>query len=418
MSADVSRLRRGSFLDLTLGQVLVLLVFNCLLFEDPIQSVIGFKWIDELSALLLFICGCAYSAKKRRSIGFVSVIVAIIGVVFVTALGTALAAVGQPAVAVLIDMYAYIKFPLAFLGALMIAPSLGRLRPFLLAEAKLLSVVLCFCGLANLFVDFGMRSPGGRYWSNSFQGVWSVPTLLVASCVGLIAILSSEDIRKNRAYIVCCCLAIILSQRSKGFAAVGILVILLTVVGKKTPRLNAIGFLVIATGAVVIGWDAFVLYFGTTGFARSELLRNGFNLAVANFPLGTGFATYGSASSGDYYSPLYGQLGLDQVYGLSLIDHGFLSDTFWPTVAGQSGFLGLFLYLAFLLLVYRKLSKLADSKDVYISLLFPFFYLLISSSSEAAFFAPSAVYLALAIGIGAAGARNRILPGHHQLGDK
>lgn len=392
-------LKQVSFLNLTIGQAFAFLGFNCLLFEDVIQTIAGISWIDELASFLLFICGLFYSVKRSRPTGLASASFVIFGLVLISAIGTSCAAIGQPIVASLIDAYTYVKFPIAFFGSLMLAPSFKRLKPFLLAEAKLLSVLLCLFGCLNLFVDFGMRSVGGRYWANSFQGIWSVPTLLVAMCVGLIALLLNEGLRKNRLFIICNCLSIIFTQRSKGFAVVGILAILLVVVNKKSPRLSVTGILVIALGAIFIGWDAFVLYFGTNGFARSELLQNGFSLAMRYFPLGSGFGTFGSAVSGDYYSPLYYQLGLDQVYGLSPIDHGFLSDSFWPTIAGQSGFLGLLLYVVFLWLTYRKLSRLADSKNMYISLLLPFFYLLISSTSESAFFSPPAVYLALVIGL-------------------
>lgn len=392
-------LKPSGFLNLTLGQTFALLGFNCLLFEDAIQTTMGLSWVDELSALLLFICGLISVAKRREPTGLAPAIIVILGLVLITAIGTSGAAIGQPLVAVLIDAYTYIKFPMAFCGALMLAPNLKQLKPYLLIEAKFLSVFLCLCGCLNLFVDFGMRSAGGRYWANSFQGLWSVPTLLVAMCIGLSALLLNDGLRKNRFYIICCCLVIIFTQRSKGFAAVGILAILFAVIDKKTPRLTATGILIIALGAILIGWDAFVLYFGTTGFARSELMQNGFELAIKYFPFGSGFATFGSASSGDYYSPLYYQLGLDQVYGLSPIDHGFLSDSFWPTIAGQSGIFGLMLYLVFLWISFRKLSLLADSKSAYISLLLPFFYLLISSSSESAFFSPPAVFLAFVLGL-------------------
>lgn len=393
-----------SFLDLTLGQFFFFLLFNCLLFEDPIQYASGITWIDEFASLALFIAGCCYTTKNGKTEGIIPVAVSVLCLLAITFLGTVFAGVGQPVFAVLIDAFAYIKFPIAILGAVMLAGYLGSLKRFLVIEAKILSVTLLVLGIGNLFVDFGMRLPGGgRYWGVSFLGVWRQPTVLVAVCVCMISFLVGDGPRENILYILSSCLVIILTQRSKGFAAVGVLLILLVVVERRNPRLNFAGLLVILFGGIAIGWDAFVLYFGTSGFARSELLRGGFELAIDHIPLGTGFATFGSAVSGDYYSPLYSQLGLSQVYGLTPNDHGFLSDTFWPTVAGQSGFLGMGLYVLFIALVFRLVKGRSDSKATFISLVYPLIYLLISSSSEAAFFAPFSIALAFTVGVGAAG---------------
>lgn len=68
-------------------------------------------------------------------------------------------------------------------------------------------------------------------------------------------------------------------------------------------------------------------------------------LADANFPLGTGFGTFGSLPSYTiFYSPIYDQTGLAQLYGASRAYPHYLQDVFWPKVLGESGWPGLLAY--------------------------------------------------------------------------
>lgn len=77
--------------------------------------------------------------------------------------------------------------------------------------------------------------------------------------------------------------------------------------------------------------------------ARNVLYSTGWRIALDYFPLGSGLGTFGGWVAALYYSPLYVQHGLSAVWGLE--EGGkFLTDTFWPYIIGQFGFLGLACY--------------------------------------------------------------------------
>ena len=76
--------------------------------------------------------------------------------------------------------------------------------------------------------------------------------------------------------------------------------------------------------------------------ARSVLTLGAFSVAGEHFPLGAGFSRYGSFLAGKYYSPEYLARGFQAIYGLGTeAGRGdFLTDTQWPAVIGEAGYLG------------------------------------------------------------------------------
>lgn len=105
--------------------------------------------------------------------------------------------------------------------------------------------------------------------------------------------------------------------------------------------------------SLIPGWYQFKAYFLTEMTPRLFLIINALHLAVDFFPFGAGPGTYGSAVAKLFYSPVYLGLGFDGLYGLSELDTDFLSDSFWPMVIGQYGFIG----LLFCIIIYIKLFK-------------------------------------------------------------
>lgn len=105
--------------------------------------------------------------------------------------------------------------------------------------------------------------------------------------------------------------------------------------------------------------------FNTTTAARSILLRNGIKVAKDYFPMGAGFATFGSYSSFVNYSPLYEKLGMNHQYGF--LRHGYYygMDSYFSMIVAQFGFIGmsLFLSIIFLLLFNFRMSDKYSAKN-------------------------------------------------------
>lgn len=72
---------------------------------------------------------------------------------------------------------------------------------------------------------------------------------------------------------------------------------------------------------------------------RNIMLKDSIVLMKSRFPIGYGFASFGSPTASKYYSYLYTLLDYNSKYGMSETDGYFLSDIFWPAILGQFGFL-------------------------------------------------------------------------------
>jgi len=105
---------------------------------------------------------------------------------------------------------------------------------------------------------------------------------------------------------------------------------------------------------------------GNEGHVRIGMYIAAISIAVDNFPLGSGFGTFGSLGSIlGTYSPLYYQYGVSGIgansYQHVLDQHHTLLDTFWPHIIAELGFIGLMLF--FLLFFYPFISSIFKYTD-------------------------------------------------------
>jgi hypothetical protein len=101
--------------------------------------------------------------------------------------------------------------------------------------------------------------------------------------------------------------------------------------------------------------------------ARNALYIKSLDIANDHFPFGAGLGRYGSWMSRVHYSPLYDKYDLSEIYGLSREFPNFTNDTFWPMVLGETGYIGLVLYVTVLLGFVKSLYKqIKNTKDKYL----------------------------------------------------
>ena len=93
------------------------------------------------------------------------------------------------------------------------------------------------------------------------------------------------------------------------------------------------------------------LYAGSVAIARDE------------FPLGVGIGRYGSHMSRQEYSPVYERYKLHRVFGLRQRRPIAVTDTFWPMVLGETGFVGFAGAIGFFALLGRDLWRAAVPGD-------------------------------------------------------
>lgn len=139
---------------------------------------------------------------------------------------------------------------------------------------------------------------------------------------------------------------------------------------------NLLAVSAIGGAVLMVSWSKIDYYFihGELGeidldvmssYARAALYMTAV-LIFMDFPvMGSGLASFATASSGTSvnYSSLYGEYGIDNVYGLSQMYDAFITDTFYPEFA-QFGLVGVLCFLAFLWWLWRRLRVVLRTVSV------------------------------------------------------
>ncbi len=248
---------------------------------------------------------------------------------------------------------------------------------------------------------FGLN--GYRYGLPSMQLFFGHPTRYCAACVFLLMVLYAiwGYIEKPYPYLYLLLILMCTTLRAKAIAAVLLFLAIHMLTVRMKKKIELRHFLVMLPILVLIAWNQLYYYFVqvSDSSARYQLTVKSVQVANDYFPLGSGFATFGSYFSGQEYSPLYYTYNLAKVWGLTPSRHSFLNDTFWPMIIAQSGWIGTILFIIALLCLFFSIQKVFHVNSCfYSSLLSGFIYLLISSSAESAFVHPYAIPMAVLIG--------------------
>lgn len=243
-----------------------------------------------------------------------------------------------------------------------------------------------------------------RYGLRSTQLFYGHPTIFASFCILILSIIFTlrpyqEGIDK---YFIITLILLCSTLRSKAFGAAVIYLIIYYIVYIRKRKFKLKIFLFIIPVIIIIARNQIIYYFFSSlqsESARYQLLTKSLEVAQDHFPLGAGFCTFASYYSSIDYSPLYYIYKLSKIYGLRKGEAFFISDSFWPMIIGQTGWIGLILMCCALLFLLMRIQKLGYyNKSYNVAGLIIIIYLFISSTAEAAFVSPIAIPLAIWLG--------------------
>ena len=175
------------------------------------------------------------------------------------------------------------------------------------------------------------------YFIVGFQHLFSILVL----CALLIILSRKYDLR----YILIAIVQMILTLKGPSIIWSVTILFILYYFKRDREKIDKWVYVVLLLFCIIFGQFQIQNYFLNDTAPRLVLFNYGLKTALAYFPLGSGFATYGSPVAASYYSPLYQLYGFNNKYGMSKTDTSFLNDNYWPTIIGQFGFLGLIIAL-------------------------------------------------------------------------
>ena len=302
-------------------QFFSLFVFT-LIFGLLLYGTIGFDFIDEICATLLFIL-FGYSLFKSQEWLINKAFLTTIGV-FLFYLCYSLCINSNTKAAIITDFIIQFKPYLALFCVYSLRPH------FSTNQKKILRIICVF--------------------------FWLI--LLILACIEIFKPHTLSNVMAHATYFAA-------GGRSKfyGFFTLSVMVIIyFSNINHFKLNIKTIILLIITLILIlVVSWKKVSFYFieGITGeaetdtIARFVLYTTSIQILIDYFPFGCGFGSFATYASGLYYSHIYNQYGIENVWGISKSFYSFIADTYYPSLA-QFGFVGIMLYITFWIYVFKK----------------------------------------------------------------
>lgn len=387
--------------------IYILLIFQIALQCSPYNLVSKiFNYVDDIIAFICFIYVILnYFSKTKidkldKKILLVYLLFTIVGII--SSIKTQL----QSPLVCLLDLFTCSKFILGYLAIRIYLRKcdFDFLKKSVLGITKFLVLIFFILAIHDEFMSPYFEIFDYRLFGKSIQLFYPHPTYLAAACIVFLLILSTTNKKnENLVYMIMASIIILFTFRAKAISFVVVFWGLYLMIDVWKIKSKIIYFFASIILAGYLAYDQFLTYFmSTTWSARSVLFTDSISIAKRYFPLGAGFATFGTNMSVVAYSPLYYEFGYDQINGMSKATAAYLNDGFWQACIAQFGAIGVIL---FVFLIYLFLKKATNYKIQnvgamrYISIISLNIYLIIASVGELAYFAPYALLYYGVLGI-------------------
>ena len=384
--------------DMTCIELLALIAFNLLLFQPIIEIILPpFSYYDEILAVssLLSLFFSMAMRKSRFTREMKIALCLLFAIVVIGLFGNFLSGIVSDTFFILVDILACSKFFIIYFALKSILGNTSYFVSYMARESKVLLVLMLACLVINQFVDIGMTYEM-RYGLKAFQFVFIHPTHMVTLSLACMAFIYSDASNGWKKYIGIALVLMAMSLRSRWVALALVIVLIIIFVKKGSTRAP---FVVIGVGSVsafLVGQAQMSVYYGASESARGHLMTTALSVFQNFFPLGAGFASFGSGVTKTIYSPLYYQYGLQNVYGLAPNNPSYLTDTFWPVVLAQFGFLGLIIWLLLLIMLVVDFYRLGIASGMLVLSLTMIAAILISTTASGSIFSMQMITLLVA----------------------
>jgi hypothetical protein len=336
-----------------------LFVFT-LLFCILFYKIIGFDYTDELTALSLFLL-FLYAMYKVHDWHFNKAFLITLAAFFFFLVYSFRIGSNTPR-GIINDFAIQIKPYLGFFCAYQLKPSFNASQKRILRD-------ICVLFWAIFLLPLGIIS---LVYPKVFIPVMEHPVYygIAVTIIAICYLHCTDFTRRNRIIFLILLSAGLFCTRAKfyGFYTMAFFVILYFSTPKQF-KLDAKTVLILICMVVLMGvvaWEKISLYFygamvNAEGVEKDMLARFVLyymspQIAIDYFPFGSGFASYATFSSGQWYSDIYVKYGIDNVWGMSKSHPNFLSDTYYPSLV-QFGVAGIFLFIQFWAYIIRRACR-------------------------------------------------------------
>lgn len=379
---------------------LVMLVFLIVLvFSDMLARLYSevFKYTDELLiiviSLVFLIKVCIVDKKICMLKEEKNIIISYLFLFFIGIIGNLISNYQSSQMAIALDFFSCLKFFWIYVCVINIFKNIFENKEnsklFFSFFPKIVIILAC---IIEILLIIKYRGNLKNILSFSFGGHPYFAAAVISCCISVLCM----NVKDNLIYIILGSFVDILTFRAKayGFLLMMFFAILFL---KKKIHFSKIVFLLPLL--IILTRKKIIEYFFTEGASRGVLLRMSLKISKAFFPIGSGFATFGTIASGQYYSKVYYIYRLNRFWGYSPKAYSFITDGGWAGIIGEFGIIGiiLFIYMIYNIIIsIKKRVNLDNNLFPYIGILG---YLFISSTNENAFFSNYSIIYSVMLGL-------------------
>ena len=229
---------------------------------------------------------------------------------------------------------------------------------------KVFVIVVGILGIISLFKNIGM-SWDYRNGIMSYTFLYTHPTFLTyALVVTSVILIANPNNSKYNFILLLNIFALVITMRNKAFAYVAFFIVVVYIIPFfKFKKIKLRYFILPLVVVLIISKNKISEYMNYSWSPREALYVNGLDLMKRSFPWGSGFATFASQLSGEYYANTYHIYNMDWRPGTSMENFVDLGDAGFPYYYACFGIFGFLLFVWLLKIVFS--TALAFYKGQY-----------------------------------------------------
>lgn len=333
------------------------------------------NYYDEIFSALIFIVFLMKSKKVyKNQLAILSLLAA---TVIVGLLGNALYSFQKLPIAIIGDIFSAVKVPIVLL-AISYAMTQKEIEYTISHMCRFIKLYIC---IATIVAAYAYITNDGRFFASKRFGICAYKFFSQNAGIfgyivmGMLAVLTFNPEKRKSDRVIKVMSLILIALTTKGpqliFVALYTFFYLFRLGKLRWYHIAAAGIIAVALSGYQIQH-----YIKPTE-ARFALTVGSIKIAKDYFPIGTGFATFGSEMSKAYnYSDVYVLYGLNAIRGLNKEYTAYITDNYWPMLIGQFGIIIAFFYLVYYFNLFKKINnfprRTKEQKQVFLALFITF----------------------------------------------
>ena len=333
------------------------------------------NYYDEIFSIIIFII----FLKRNKIINsrLMKILFLISATVTIGLLGNILYSFQDLPIAIIADIFSVIKVPM---GVLTISSSMSR--------KEIEYTISHLCGFFRLYICVAfivavyayvtgniLFFASERFGINAYKFLSQNAGIFGYIVMGMLAFITLKQDKKKTDIFIKVISLFLIASTTKGpqliFVAVYIFFYLFRLGKLRWYHIAMVGAL-----AIVLGGYQIEHYIKPTE-ARFALTVRSIEIAKDYFPIGTGFATFGSEMSKAYnYSYVYIIYGLNKIRGLNTDFSAYVTDNYWPMLIGQFGFFIAVMYIIYYYKIFKNINTISkrtvEQRQVFLAMFITF----------------------------------------------